>query len=319
MPRSDRLLNLTHLLGGRRAVTVDELARQFEVSPRTIYRDLSDLARSRIPVARDEQGYRLLEGARLRPLNLTAHERALLRLALENPAIARQPALANALAVLRAKLDAATAAAEETPDGLALAGPDRSGSIPPGVVEALEPACRERHPVEIDYASLFGGQRAWRTVDPYALFHRSEAWYLAGRCHRHDEPRTFRLARIGAVRTLPDTFEPPAGFDLDAYLAHAWGVFRGERPFEVALRFDAALAPLLAHARHHEGEALTHLSSGELEYRVTVSHLDEIARWVLGFGGACRVLAPEGLRSRVCELAEGVVRRHRAIEGGWAT
>lgn len=74
------------------------------------------------------------------------------------------------------------------------------------------------------------------------------------------------------------------------------------------LRFPPELAPLVENARHHSGEELERTAEGEIEYRVRLSHLDEIARWVLGFGGRVRVVAPEALRGRVREIAEGVVR-----------
>ena len=80
MSRSDRLLDLVQLLGGRRSRSLKEIVRHFEVSERTAYRDLAALERRRIPLTRDEHGYRLVEGATLRPLRLTGEERALLRL-----------------------------------------------------------------------------------------------------------------------------------------------------------------------------------------------------------------------------------------------
>jgi predicted DNA-binding transcriptional regulator YafY len=315
LPRADRLLHLVNLLSGRRARSLKEIVEHLEISPRTAYRDLADLNARRIPVTRDEAGYRLLETATLRPLNLTAQERAILRLALDNPAIARQPALARPLEVLRAKLDAATAAAEESPEALALAGPDRSGVVSQEVLDALLEAIAGRRAVELDYASLSGEQRTWRGLDPYHLFQRSDAWYLVGRCHRNDAPRTFRLDRIHGTRPLAHDYEVAEGFSLEDYLAHAWGVFRSEALYDVVLKFDPALAPLLENARHHEGEELTRLPSGELEYRVTLSHLEEIARWVLGFAGRCRVVTPIDLARRVREMAEGVLGAHSGQRG----
>lgn len=305
--RSDRLLDLVHLLGGRRSRTLSEIAERFEISPRTAYRDLADLSQRRIPVTRDEHGYRLLDDAYLRPLNLTVEERAVLRLAIDNPALQRQPALSRRLEVVRSKLDRVTAAVEETPQGLWLAGPDRSGPVADGMLDELTRCAAARQAVEIDYVSLSGGRRSWRGVDPYAVFHRSEAWYLVGRCHLHNEPRLFRLDRIEGVRATGTGFERPGGFDLDAYLEHCWGVFHGDRPQEVVLRFATELAPLLEHARHHEGEKVERLASGEVEYRVRVAHLDEVARWVVGFGGRCVVVEPEELKGRVKEIGAGVV------------
>lgn len=305
MSRSDRLLDLVHLLGGRRSRSLKEIVRHFEISERTVYRDLASLEDRRIPVLRDEHGYRLLEGATLRPLRLTGEERALLRLALSQPALRRQPHLGRRLAVLEGKLDAVSAAAEESPEALALASLDRSGAIPREVFADLEHATGGGTTVEILYTSLSGGTRRWRGLDPYRLFHRAEAWYVVGRCHLHDEPRTFRVDRIAELRALPARFATPTGFDLNRYLEHTWSVTRGGRLQEAVLRFEPALAPLLESARHHPGERVTRHPDGSVEYRVEVSHLDELARWVIGFGGRARVVDPEELRARVVELAEG--------------
>lgn len=307
--RPDRLLELVHLLNGRRPRTLREIVEHFEISERTAYRDLAALDRRNIPLYRGEHGYKLMEEAKLRPLNLTTEERALLRLALDNPALRAGPALARRLRTLRAKLDAVTRAAEETPRALALAGPERSGAVPDGVMEPLERAVSARRRAEILYASLSGASRRWRAVDPYLVFHRDGAWYLAGHCHTNAEPRTFRLDRIAEARLGEASFTPPPDFTLETYLASAWSIFRGPELHDVVLRFPPEIAPLVEHARHHPGEELERSADGEIEYRVRLSHLDEIARWVVGFGGKVLVAAPEVLQGRVREIAEGVVGR----------
>lgn len=313
--RSDRLFELAHLLSERRSRSLREIVEHFEISERTAYRDLAALGGKNVPLYRDEQGYRLVEGATLRPLNLTAEERALLRLALDNPALRARPALERRLRTLRAKLDAVTRAAEETPRALALAGPERSGTVPDGVMETLERAVAARRRAEILYASLSGGTCRWRGVDPYLLFHRDGAWYLAGHCCVNAEPRTFRLDRVAEARLAEGTFTPPPDFTLESYLASAWSIFRGPELHEVVLRFPPELAPLVEHARHHPGEETAATADGGLEYRVRLSHLDEVARWVVGFGGQVAVVAPEALRERVREIAEGVVATGGPAEG----
>jgi predicted DNA-binding transcriptional regulator YafY len=310
MARSGRLIELVHLLAGRRGCTIDEIASRFEISPRTAYRDLAELSGSRIPVVRDERGYRLLEGATLRPLNLTSEERGLLRVALGNPALRERAPLRRQLQRLEAKLDAVTAAVEESPEALRLAGVDRSGAGADAVLDPLRRAIEDRVVCDMLYTSLSGGTRCWRGVDPYRLFERSESWYLVGRCHVHDEPRLFRLDRIGAVRRLGVRFEIPASFDLDAFLADSWSVLRGGELHEVVIHLDPTLAPLVRNARHHASEVMTERPDGGLEYRARLSHLDEIARWVLGFGGRARAIEPLQLVERVLELAEEARRAH---------
>jgi predicted DNA-binding transcriptional regulator YafY len=111
------------------------------------------------------------------------------------------------------------------------------------------------------------------------------------------------------VRRLGVDFERPAAFDLDAYLADSWTVYRGPRAVAVVLRFAPSLAPLIEHGRHHAGETVTRLADGWLEYRVRLNHLDEIARWVVGFGGGCTVVKPVELRRRVEALGRSTDRK----------
>lgn len=307
MTRPVRLLELVNFLA-RRAKTIREIAERFEISERTAFRDIADLS-ARVPITRTEHGYRLVETATIRPLSLTAAERAVLTLVLENPALRMTSDIGSTLRGVEGKLDAATRHTEETPSALALAGPERSGRIPARLVTLLEEAVRERTPVSIRYRSLAGRRTAWRGVDPYKLFHRESAWYLIGRCHVHEEPRVFRLDRISDAATGDGRFDPP-NFDLDAHLRHTWGVYRGRELHEVAIHFDAALAPLIEGGAHHPDERVERLGNGGLKYRVTLSHLGEIARWIVSFGGQAHAVAPAALVQMVADMGLLAYERH---------
>lgn len=307
MDRPIRLMEMLQLLGGRRSWRPAELAERFGMSERNIYRDLQSLSRLYgIPVTNDEHGYRLVEGATLRSLPLTATERAMLTLLLRHPALG---AVSDLTAGLARRLDVATRQMEETPQALTLAGPERSGEIATGLLPLLEQAVRERTPVSLLYRSLWSRRQAWRGLDPYAAFHRDNTWYVVGHCHLRDEPRTFRLDRIVEVKCLKGTFDRPA-FDLDAFLQATWGVYRGRSLHEVVVHFDSSLEPLIQQGVHHPEERISLLENGSLEYRVTISHLDEIARWIVGFAGAARAVEPPALVTRVAEIARGAYERH---------
>ena len=307
MSRPARLLDLVHLLAGRRSRTVAELAERFGISQRTIFRDLAELSERHIPLYSDEHGYRLLDTATLRPLNFTAEEHALLKVALHNPALRHQPSLRTTLDALEAKLDAASAMAEETPQALQLAGIDRSGPKAEKAIQPLERTISRRRAVDIRYDSLSGGKHQWRGLDPWQLFQRAGAWYVIGHCHRNREPRIFRLDRISGIRRREESYEIPADFDLERHLEDAWGLVVGDRQWEIELRFDGSVGPLLLNARHHSGENVEELEDGSIRYRVTLSSLTEIAGWVLGFRGRCRVVGPKELKGLVEEGAQGVL------------
>ncbi len=309
MSRATRLLDLVHLLSSGKPRRAAELARRLEVTERTLYRDLAELSTSGIPIVHGAEGYRLMEGAALRPVALTSEEAAVLRLVLENPAVRRNPELRRRLDALSRRIGATTGE-ENTPSHIKLAGADRSGPIAAHVMRSLESAIARRIAVNIDYVSLRSGRRAVRGVDPWAIFHRGEAWYLIGRCHRHDKPRMFRVDRTDSVRETGEVFGMPAEFDLGQELRTAWSIYRGETLHEIVIRFDSSLAPLIGNARHHEDERVSRLSGGDLEYRVTLSHLEEIARWVVTFGGRASVIAPKELATMVARIAEGALRAH---------
>ncbi len=312
MSKPVRIFQLVQLLGGRKSWSVEELAERLEVSERTIYRDIAELSGREIPVTNDGHRYRLLDGATFRPLALTAEEHAALKLVLDNPALLTTSDIRREIDQVQAKLDAATARSEETPGALTLAGPERSGPVTPGLTSMLDRAIRARTPTSILYRSLAGDHRKWRGVDPYEVFHRENAWYLVGRCHLHDEPRTFRLDRIAEAQPMGGVFERPA-FDLDDFLQHTWTIYRGYQLHEIVIHFDASMAPLIEQASYHPDEQVLRLADGTLEFTVSLSHLDEIARWILGFAGKARAVAPDALVALVLDMAGRVYARHHPI------
>lgn len=309
--RPTRLVELVQLLGGRRSWTPRAIAERFGISERTAFRDLADLSGSwDIPVTRDEHGYRLAAGAVLRTLSLTPLENATLKLARGHPALRSHPGATRELQLIDAKLVAASRTPEETQPTRELTGPDRSGDIPADIADTLDSAIRNRSPVRMRYRSLSSGRTTWRGIDPYLMFHRKSAWYLAGRCHVRDERRIFRLDRIAEAQPAGGAFPPPE-FDLDEFLRHAWILFLGGAVQEVVVHFDASLAPLIEAGRHHPEEQVTARDDGVLEYRCSVGHLGEIARWIVGFGGLARAVEPPTLVAEVADMARRAHEAHR--------
>ena len=312
MRTTERLLEMIHLLGGGRVWSVREFAERFDVSDRTVFRDLGRLEDSRVPIIREDGGYRLIADARLRPLNLDHQERAMLALSLKNPSLR-----ANDLHARRADLVAAKLSAVSHGEGgghSALGGPERSGPVARAVIETIETAIDDGRSIEMLYVSLSSGARH-RVVEPWKLIHRDGAWYLAARCREHGDLRFFRLDRIESATRGEVVADRPDDQQLDKALSRSWSIYQGDALFEIVIRVDPEIAPLIEHARHHAGETCESLESGELEYRVQLAHLDEIARWILGFGGRARAIAPEQLRERVRELAKGALEVHTKRRG----
>ena len=216
MRRADRLFQVVQLIRGRRLTTAEWLARRLEVSLRTVYRDVADLQSQGVPIEGEAGvGYRMRAGFDLPPLMFTTGQAkalvACVRLAQSrlDTALARDAddALSKILAVLPV---AALAAAE----GLAVYAPaPGSDDATRERLRVLREATESRRFVDIDYESLQGAS-SQRRVRPLGVFYWNAVWTLAAWCELRRDFRNFRVDRIRALQTSPESFRDEPGKTL---------------------------------------------------------------------------------------------------------
>jgi len=138
-------------------------------------------------------------------------------------------------------------------------------------------------------------------VDPYHLASVDGQWYLVGFCHLRGDVRMFAPGRIRALEVTGATFEPPADFRIDDYLARSFAVMRGGEgeEYRVRLRFTGEAVRYVRERTWHPSQAIEADPGGGLILSLTVGHLREVERFVLSWGSDCRVLGPSELRDRV--------------------
>jgi predicted DNA-binding transcriptional regulator YafY len=218
MSRTDRLYALVEELRAvsPRPRSARWLAARFEVSARTIERDLSALQASGVPVYAEPGrtgGYVLDKAHTLPPLAMTPGEAAALAAGLHTltgtpMADAARSALAKVVAVMPAR---DRTAAEELAARIRFFD-SREEKVVPLV---LQRALAARRVLRIDYADRLGNTSS-RVVEPLG-FLGGEHWYLIAWCRLRAAARGFRLDRIGAVEEL-DESAPPRSIDIDAFL-----------------------------------------------------------------------------------------------------
>lgn len=237
--RTERLLGIMGVLADTRHTTIGTLAARFEVSKRTIARDLDVLAQAGVPLVTTpgaHGGVGVLDGFKVRRDLLSTHDAAMLHAALEalrsvdgDKAVTQLIARLVPSAGARGGADAATAdgrAANATADDAPVAI-DFSSWFADGIVQeklsCLLEAVRGRRCVRLVYVSRSG--RGARTVEPMQLLFRQTSWYLCAFCRTRAEVRTFKLQRIAQFDVLDETFEPrealpaaPASFDAPLLL-----------------------------------------------------------------------------------------------------
>ncbi|CAL9344380.1 helix-turn-helix transcriptional regulator [Streptomyces sp. enrichment culture] len=224
-----RALRALEILRTRPTTTAGELAERLGVTERAARRYVEILREAGIPVesARGPHGgYRLGRGTRLPPVHFTQAE----ALGLVMAALSGRPAVADAGDLVGAALGKVVKALPESVGRQAAllreyasAAPDPYAAHPdPAVTSSLVEAVAHRCRVRLTYRSEAGN--AWEEeADPWSLVVRHGRWYLLCHSHRVDALRTYRVDRIGAVRSTAQGFDPPAGFDPVALLEENLG------------------------------------------------------------------------------------------------
>ena len=214
MNRTDRLYALVEELRAvaPRARTARQLAERFEVSARTIERDLSALQQSGVPIWSTPGpggGYTLDPSMTLPPLNFTADEATAIAVALavSGPIPFADAARVALRKVVAAMSEAGREGARDLADRIRLL--QRTGELArTPVVRAVETAVLRRQVLELDYVDRDGNRTAARLVEPFGFSGGGDYWYLMGWCRLRDGGRSFRLDRIQAARVTDEPAPP---------------------------------------------------------------------------------------------------------------
>ncbi|MEZ0106611.1 putative DNA-binding transcriptional regulator YafY [Catenulispora sp. EB89] len=312
-----RVLTLLELLQSGGVRPAAELADRLGVDPRTVRRYVDHLLDLDIPVESvrgRHGGYRLARGFRLPPLMLGDDEALAVLLGLlsgrrSGLTATLGPAGETAAAKIRRVLPARLAdRLDGVLESIAFTGGEQDQSAAPDatVLLTIADAVANRRPIALAY-----GDRTDRTVHPYAIVSHEKRWYVRALDPAIAEERTFRLDRIGAVRTLPGTFEPPAedpvrglvtGFATAEYRHEV--VIRVEGTVEqIRTRFPASVATLQPLA--DEGRPRWH------RLAIRAERLDWLPATLAALDLPFEIERPAELRDLVLALAERLASRAR--------
>lgn len=296
----DRLIGITMYLLNRDKASAKELADRFEVSVRTIVRDMDALSGAGIPIASypgSGGGYAILDTYRLDRRFATAAD------------------YRNILTALQALLTAYDSRElSDTAEKLPVqSGPPqhvffdfsvcREGTYTEPYLRLLDRAIGQRQIVRFDYTGADGICHP-RRVQPLALSYRWYAWYLFAFCEHKQDYRIFKLNRMEHLTALSHTF-PDIHGDTAALLRQHWERDRSDL-VTVTLRCRPVVRAAVM--EHFHPELLEQEDSGALLYRFTVPQNERF--WfsmLLGFGNDVEVLEPAWLRQRLTEKAEEIL------------
>lgn len=304
----ERLLKLDTLIRSRERHTLASLAASVEMSERTIRSDIAFLRdRYNAPLAfTKKDGFHYTDSSwRLPSIPLTQGELFALTLGarmLESYAgSAYAKDLHSAITRLSERLPEQTwVDLQQVAEERILFSPGVETNLNPDVWHQLKEACQSFRRVEIVYYTASRNATSKRKLDPYVLhLYRGTNPYVIGYCHNRQEKRWFRVDRIREIKVLQEDFVPDPNFDAKDHLQMIFQHEAGGLEYAVAIWFDSSTAPYIRERRWHPTQEIEEFPDGALTLRLVVKGLNDLKRWVLGYGKGAVVKEPKELRHMV--------------------
>lgn len=297
--QESRLFKIVYYLLSKGQATAPELAEKFEVSVRTIYRDIDALSGAGIPIYAEtgrNGGIRLMNGFVLDKTVLSEEEKKEILTALQSLRTVQDAGGGQTLQKLSALFRL------HSEDWLEVdfsrwgnAGSDNEK------FELLKSAVIRRQSVRILYASSYEVCRE-RIVQPYKLTYKSRAWYLKAFCTQRQDWRTFKLNRILDWEILDEGFAPRPFSQTDAE-------YEGDYQ-TITLRFPAEMAFRVCD--EFDQEQIRRQANGDLIVSAKMPEDGWLTGFLLSFGTQVDILAPASLREAVARQAKEIYEKNRS-------
>jgi predicted DNA-binding transcriptional regulator YafY len=319
-----RKLKLLRMLTGRGLWSKKDLAETLAKEcgesstfhTKTIERDMRVLSLAGIVI--DEHGtspkqYRVRPDQQFPVLNLTQDEilgqataTVITSAAGLNVTAGAKPTSAK-LAASREEVDDLIRDATSVMEVLGLKLADHSGHA--DILKAIQLALIESRQLAGEYASPYKTKPVKLTLHPIRLCLVNQAWYLIAKSGDNEPPKTYRVQRFKTLKRLDVMSIVPAEFSVREYFGNAWGVYRGQKPYDVEIQFNSDAAPLVCETTWHDTQkVVAREKNGSITLAFKVDGLDEILWWVLGWSGRAKVIKPTELRTMVVEQLQAALK-----------
>lgn len=317
--RADRLISILLLLQNHQKMTTKALAKELEVTERTVHRDMEALSAAGIPVLAERGkygGWRLVDQYQTRLTGLKADEMKTLFL---SPSVqhlsdlgfmkdwkeARQKLLAVLPNPMKSKADDMLNRVHIDTDTW------RQTKEEVTALNTLQQAIWEERKLQISYEKP-NKEITERIVEPLGLVAKGRTWYLIARST--GDIKNFRASRIKSAKLLIDTFERPPGFLLAEYWEQSKQRFIKNLPtFEVNVEVSSSiLSRLTFTGRFVQVVNINDENKdGWIPVKLLFETEQEAREYILGFGNQIRVVQPVSLIDSVKKMAEAVLNLYK--------
>ncbi|MCP5062579.1 MAG: YafY family transcriptional regulator [Ignavibacteriae bacterium] len=303
MNRLDRLTSILIQLQSKRIVKAKEIAERFNISLRTVYRDIRSLESSGVPIGSEAGvGYYLISGYSLPPVMFTDEEANALLLGgkliekMSDQSISKE--FNSALSKIRSVLNSSSKDNLELLES-AIKVFNTPNNNQNSYIVKIQKSITLQKKISIEYFSPYSEENTQRSVNPIGLFFYSNAWHLIAFCNLRKDYRDFKVDRIKKITMSEKSFLIKNHSTLDDYIKMI------KNKFELVLvkvKFKNKVAKLIGEQKHYYGFVEEVKNETETEMVFMVSFLDLMSRWLISFGEDVKVVSPKKLETNIKNL-----------------
>lgn len=306
-----RLISILRKLDNREKCTPASLAEHFNVTDRTIQRDMEVLNAAGFSIYFDKEDntYSFTDSNyALKDLNLNAEEIAVLIIGKQLVQELGKPFEKAYQSLLR---KVRTETGKQTRDKVKKIEERRHFWVDIEPMEGFEKIERQYNAIvaamdkgkeiEIVYKAMKNQEETKRNLSPYGLFLHQGMLYVIGYCHLRKAIRVFALDCIKDIKLTEKSYVIPADFKLEEYFKPGWNMLRYGEPVEVVLKFDKTYARWIKRKKWHPTQVIEEQKDGSIIFKATVQGTKELKWWMYHWIPYCKVLAPPELRKEVVE------------------
>ncbi len=296
--RIDRMLSIVVILLNRRRIKAKELSERFEVSLRTIYRDIEALNLAGIPIISNQGidgGYEIPENYKLNRQFLSPSDMKSILSALKGMNTTLDDVQ---LGIIFEKIQSLLPESEKNGidageeiivfDTIGWDNSDRYAKK----IQTIYDTIKTLKIIEITYRDG-NGSGSGRKIEPMTLFQKGYAWYLFGYCLKRNDFRIFKLSRIKRIRVSEQTFVRKQ--------AHYRSTFQQWQPpgkmVDAILKFSSDIRHVVED--YFESALVIDKDSRSITIKVTLPNGDWLTGMILSYGDSIEVLSPESLRGGI--------------------
>ena len=305
MNRIDRLSAILIHLQTKKYVTADELAQRFDLSKRTVYRDIRALEEAGIPLgAEPGKGYFIVDGFHLPPVMFTKDEASALLTAgkmvekLTDQSVNKhfQSAMYKIKSVLP---DVDKQYLEDLQSNIEVFYSLKS-DFSNNYISEIQSAMVHKRLITIDYQSISKDEETCnRVLEPLGLCFYSLGWHLIAYCQLRNDYRDFRVDRIKQLKILDQTFILRQNLTVKDYF---YNLTQANTEFkEICLRFDKSAALQIQTIKYYYGFIDEEINETTVDMTFITNDMKYMARWLLMYADGFEIVSPDELRILIRE------------------